>query len=208
MNNKTAEKIQQGAQFIIEDEDWGFIIRGTSKSSLRTTIAQVSAWITATLLFLAALGLWIAPAISAGQDIVYIKAGASIFFVTIGILLLSYSVRGTKSEFHFDDVRHEAREVIVNRSGAPTELTCYDFQDLDGVTIRRLNKDKKAETLLLSYKNGMHFVPVISGDSQDLIELKKRVLMHLGERETPKVSLKSTGQTKKLFGEKIMSNAA
>lgn len=211
MNNEVADQTQEETKqpsFEIEDTNWGYIVRSNEKTPLSTTIAQVAAWFFATLFFLTAIGLWVAPGIAAGADTVYIKTGASVFFISIGLFLLSYSVRGSKSEFHIEPGKSEMRTVMVNRSGAPTVLSNYEFRDLDDIIIRHLDEEKKVETLLLSYKNGMHFVPVISGDSEELVTLKKRIISDLGEREKPKVSLKTPGQTKRLFGEKIVSNAA
>lgn len=211
MDNEIADQTPEDTKqpsFETEDTNWGYIVRSIEKTPLSTTIAQVAAWSFATLFFLTTIGLWVAPGISAGEDTVYIKTGASVFFISIGLFLLSYSVRGSKSEFHIEPGKNEMREVMINRSGAPTVLSNYEFRDLDEVIIRHLDEDKKVETLLLSYKNGMHFVPVISGSSEELFALKQRIIDDLGEREKPKVSLKTSGQTKRLFGEKIVSNAA
>ncbi|WP_208347089.1 hypothetical protein [Pseudaestuariivita rosea] len=195
--------------FTVEEAPWGYTIRANFKEAWVAIALQVASWAFATACILASVALWFAPSTTTGPYVVYIKFGTSVLLATLGMLLLSYSVRGRQSEFQVDTKKGEIREVVPNKSGAPTELSCYDFRDLNDVIIRQIQQNSKAETLLLSYKNGMHFVPLVSGSQHILENLKDRILADLAVPETPKPSFQKTSIRTRLFGQsKDISDAA
>lgn len=158
----------------VEETHWGYIVRATETLGRGVAIAQSVSRLLGCAFLAAALGLWLLPSMLFGADAMFMRAFATIVFVSMATLLLWYASRGGQSEIQIDLSRGEIREVIRNNTNKQILIGSYGFDSIEGVELAQgLNPTEK--DLLLRYRNTGGCLVVASGREADLSLLRDRL---------------------------------
>jgi hypothetical protein len=159
----------------IDETYWGYIIRTEEADPALLVIGQLVAWCFGAGFAVAALGLWMIPAMTFGGDALSMRLGASVVFGAMSFLLLWFASRGARTELQVDTSLGEVREVVRNRAGRATLLGRYGFDSIGGIFLDRKTGKSGEACLVMRYRNTAQVLPVARGPQAHLERLRDRM---------------------------------
>jgi hypothetical protein len=157
--------------FKLEERNWGYIVGNHDGAGLGVYIAQGASMLVGASFIAAAIGLVAMP--STGDTLI-MRSGVAVLFAGVAALFLWYASRGTETELQIDTRMNEVREVVRNRSGKPTLLGRYGFENIGGVFVDHFD-DTDDAALIMRYRNTPQTLLVAQGTPAILSTLKNRI---------------------------------
>ena len=106
------------------------------------------------------------------------RVGVAALMGAAAVYLLVFASRGNQAEIHVDTRQNEIREVVCNRSGKPSTIATYMFDEIGGIYLE-LDEDTGQTHLLLGYSDTSQTIAVAVGTEAQLLPLRDRLAQDL-----------------------------
>lgn len=153
---------------------WGYVLRTKDTNRTLSDVLQAFSLFGGVCLLFVAAAMWLNPAAVVSGEVLVFKLGTSGAMAAAGGLFVHFATRGTYTELQVDVSLSEIREVVRNRSGAPTLLGRYAFNAVDSVYIDRSGANGQA-SLIMRYRNSAQLIEIANGDVEWLEGLRDRL---------------------------------
>ncbi len=173
-----ADEIARATPFVIEEVFWGYKVRPRRGAPFSVMVGQAFCLFFGACLMTAALGVLVLPALFFDSGAGIMRIGAATLMGAAGGYFLWFASRGTLAELQIDTRLKEIREVVCNRSGRPTTVATYTFDEIGGIFL-----EPDVETgqmhLLLGYLDTRQTIAVATGTEAQLLNLRDRLARDL-----------------------------
>ncbi|EBA11387.1 hypothetical protein [Roseobacter sp. CCS2] len=170
--------IARTSPFEIDDVFWGYKVKSGKGAPFSVMFGQAICFFFGVCLVTATLGVLVLPTLFFDGGLGIMRIGAATLMGAAGFYLLWFASRGTLPEIHVDTRQNEVREVVCNRSGRPTMVAAYTFDEIGGIFL-----EPDAETgqsqLLLGYRDTAQTIAVAAGTEAQLLPLRDRLARDL-----------------------------
>lgn len=156
----------------IENQPWGYVIRSGHRTPLDVLVGQGLAYFFGVCLIIAALGIMFMPGLFSSADMGVMRIGAATLFGAGAVYLLWFATRGGRVDVEVDSKGREIREVIQNRTGKPTIISTYPFDDIGGIYLEAAG-GTAPEQLLMGYHGQM--ILLAEGETDELTALRTQL---------------------------------
>lgn len=173
-----AGEIARTSPFECEDVFWGYKVRSRRGVPFSVIFGQALCFFFGVCLVTASLGIWVLPSLFFDSGIGIMRIGAATLMGAAGIYLLWFASRGTLAELHVDTRQKEIREVVCNRSGKPTTVASYAFDEIGGIFMEH-DQETDLTHLLLGYRDTNQTIAVARGSDAQLLPLRDRLARDL-----------------------------
>jgi len=170
--------IARTSPFEVEEIFWGYKIRSGSGAPFSVMFGQAVCFFLGVCLMTATFGVLVLPTLFFDGDAGFMRAGAAVLMGASAFYLLWFASRGTQSEVHVDTQQNEIREVVCNRSGKPTIVASYAFEDIGGVFLD-IDESSGQSYLSLGYSDTAQTIAVATGTEAQLLPLRDRLARDL-----------------------------
>lgn len=181
MNISTADltgKIARSEPFKVEEVFWGYKVRPGTGAPFSVLFGQAICFFLGVSLMTATFGVLVLPTLFFDGGIGIMRVGAATLMGAVAFYLLWFASRGTLTEVHVDTREHEIREVVCNRSGRPTTVARYAFDDVGGIFLET-DEESGQRALLLGYGDTAQMIAVATGTEAQLLPLRDRLARDL-----------------------------
>ncbi len=177
-----AGDIARTSPFAVEDVFWGYKVRSGNGVPFSVMFGQALCFFFGVCLMTATLGVLVLPALFFDGGLGVMRIGAATLMGAAGFYLLWFASRGTLAEVHFDTRQKEIREVVCNRSGKPSTVATYAFEEIGGIFLE--DDEATGQThLLLGYLDTSQTIAVAVGTQAQLLPLRDRLARDLLGRD-------------------------
>ena len=161
----------------VRETNWGYVIRSANPGGSRRQLIDMIARFAIFVVWIAVIGIWLAPVGLAPEQAFVIKA-----FVSVALLGLTYCLIGLSRqlggyEFQVDINRRELRTAILTGKGQSWIRASFRFDEISDTVLQRGRLDQSARSLCLRLKTGCKLIPVAIGSEATLLGVHDR-LMH------------------------------
>ncbi|PJI92167.1 hypothetical protein BC777_1011 [Yoonia maricola] len=181
MNATTADFSTVSARispFGVEDVFWGYKIGSGHGVPLSVMAGQAICFFFGVCLMTATFGLLLLPALFFDGGVGIMRLGAATLMGAAAFYLLWFASRGTLPEIHIDTRQNEIRQVVCNRSGKPTTVATYTFDEIGGIFLEPDTQTGQS-LLLLGYLDTDQTIAVATGTEAQLLPLRDRLARDL-----------------------------
>ncbi len=178
-------EIARTSPFEVEDIFWGYKIRSGNGAPFSVMFGQAVCFFLGVCLMTATFGVLVLPTLFFDGDAGIMRAGAAALMGATAFYLLWFASRGTQTEVHVDTQQNEIREVVCNRSGKPTIVATYAFEEIGGVYLD-IEEAGGQTNLSLGYSDTSQTIAVATGTEAQLLPLRDRLardLLDMSEAE-------------------------
>ena len=173
-----AGDIARTSPFEVEDLYWGYKVRSGAGAPFSVMFGQALCFFFGVCLTTATFGVLVLPTLFFDGDAGIMRVGAATLMGAVAFYLLWFASRGTVPEVHVDTRQKEIREVVCNRSGKPTNVAIYSFDEIGGIFLEY--DEETAQTyLLLGYLDTNQTIAVAKGTEAQLLRLRDRLARDL-----------------------------
>jgi hypothetical protein len=173
-----ASDIARTTPFEVEDIFWGYKVRSGNSAPFAVMFGQAVCFFLGVCLMTATFGVLVLPTLFFDGDAGIMRVGAAALMGACAFYLLWFASRGTQTEVHVDTQQNEIREVVCNRSGKPTLIATYAFDDIGGIFLE-IDDTSGQTQLLLGYSDTSQTIPVAVGTEAQLLNLRDRLARDL-----------------------------
>ena len=173
-----AGELARTSPFECEDVFWGYKVRSRRGVPFSVMFGQALCFFFGVCLMTASLGVLVLPTLFFDSGIGILRVGAATLMGAAGIYLLWFASRGTLAELHVDTRQREIREVVRNRSGKPTTVAAYAFDEIGGIFMEP-DQETGRTHLLLGYLDTNQTIAVALGSDAQLLPLRDRLARDL-----------------------------
>lgn len=166
--------IARTSPFGVEDVFWGYKIRSGTGAPFSVMIGQALCFFFGVCLLTATFGVLVLPTLFFDGDAGIMRVGAAVLMGAAAFYLLWFASRGNQAELHVDTRMNEIREVVCNRSGKPTTVASYTFEEIGGIFLEA-DEDTGQTILLLGYMDTRQTIAVATGTEAQLLPLRDRL---------------------------------
>ncbi|MEJ8560878.1 hypothetical protein QTO30_06345 [Yoonia sp. GPGPB17] len=171
-------KIARTSPFEVEDVFWGYKVKSGKGAPFAVMFGQAVCFFFGVCLMTATFGVLVLPTLFFDGDLGIMRVGAATLMGAAAFYLLWFASRGTLPQIHFDTRQNEVREVVCNRSGKPTTVATYTFDEIGGIFLEP-DTDTGQSHLLLGYLDTTQTIAVASGTTAQLLPLRDRLARDL-----------------------------
>ncbi len=169
-------EIARTSPFEVEDIFWGYKIRSGNGAPFSVMFGQAVCFFLGVCLMTATFGVLVLPTLFFDGDAGIMRAGAAALMGATAFYLLWFASRGTQTEVHVDTQQNEIREVVCNRSGKPTIVATYAFEEIGGVYLD-IEEAGGQTNLSLGYSDTSQTIAVATGTEAQLLPLLWQFLL-------------------------------
>jgi len=173
-----AGEIARTEPFEIEDVFWGYKVRSGSGAPFSVVVGQAVCFFFGVSLVTATFGVLVLPTLFFDGGAGIMRVGGATMMGAVGFYLLWFASRGTLAQVHVDTRQNEIHEVVCNRSGKPTTVATYAFDDISGIFLE-VDEGTGQVQLLLGYGDTSQTIAVASGTEAQLLPLRDRLARDL-----------------------------
>jgi len=160
--------------FAVEDIFWGYKIQSGVKPSLMVAFGQLVSFFFGVCFATAALGILLLPTLFFDGDFTAMRVGSAALFGAMAAYLLWFASRGTQPEAHVDISFSEIRQVIKNRTGAPSTVGRYPFDAIGGVFVEHSDTSHLSQLVVRCNHTGQTIL-IAAGTDAQLTPLRNRL---------------------------------
>ena len=173
-----AEEIARTEPFEVEDVFWGYKVRSGTGAPFSVVFGQAICFFFGVSLMTATFGVLVLPTLFFDGGAGIMRVGAATLMGAAASYLLWFASRGTLAEVHVDTRQNEIRETVCNRSGKPTTVATYAFDDIGGIYLEA-DEETGQTQLLLGYGDTSQTIAVAAGTEAQLLPLRDRLARDL-----------------------------
>lgn len=173
-----ADGIARTEPFEVEDVFWGYKVRSGGGAPFSVVFGQAVCFFFGVSLMTATFGVLVLPTLFFDGGAGIMRIGAATLMGAVAFYLLWFASRGTLAEVHVDTRENEIRQVVCNRSGRPTTVATYAFDEIGGIFLEADEESGQAE-LLLGYSDTSQMIAVAAGAEAQLLPLQNRLARDL-----------------------------
>lgn len=163
----------------VRDSFWGFTIAPTEQMDAAELAMRGIVLLFGGAAALAALGLWLVPAVVFAGPALGIKLVGSIMLAAIGALALRHGVRGKAVHLEVDTRLGELREVVTHMTGRTEILSVHGVDTVTGVEMVHAHHAPGRAQLQILVESGARIVAG-EGTPFGLAALQRRIEAALG----------------------------
>ncbi|MEL7178845.1 MAG: hypothetical protein AAFN63_03355 [Pseudomonadota bacterium] len=170
--------IARTSSFEVEEVFWGYKVKSGQSAPFSVMLGQAICFFFGVCLMTATFGVLVLPTLFFDGGLGFMRIGAACLMGAAGFYLLWFASRGVLPEIHFDTRDNEIREVVCNRSGKPTTVATYTFDEIGGIYLEPDPATGQSQ-LLLGYLDTAQTIAVASGSEAILLPLRDRLARDL-----------------------------
>lgn len=173
-----SREIARTATFEVEEVFWGYKVKSGKGAPFTVMVGQAICFFFGVCLMTATFGMLVLPTLFFDGGLGFFRVGAATLMGAAGFYLLWFASRGVLPEIHFDTRENQLREVVCNRSGKPTTVATYAFEEIGGIYLEPDHETGQTQ-LLLGYLDTAQTIAVASGPEALLLPLRDRLALDL-----------------------------